>query len=139
MRRKGLHVTERLRERDASPICVRWVDPDESALLWTGRSTDGEDTWLNSWLFRLGAAAIFVVNGIVGIVQPEDFTGILQVNVVGSQLSAELITSLVWLASINDLALGAALISGQRQRLVYSWMVLWLCVIAGTKLMNLLW
>lgn len=124
-------------ERADSPIHVNWIDPAELALLWS--DDRGSIEWRAGWMFRLALASIFFVNGVVGIANPHEFTGLLADNVIASNFDSKVIELMVWLASLNDLALGVALLSGRNRRFVFSWMAAWLCVVAVTKLTNLLW
>ena len=88
------------------------------------------------WLWRAGFASIFLVNSLVAWLEPEDFINLLEANFIGKHLSY--IDWMVKLAAVNDLALGLAIVVGKWRRLVYVWAALWLLLVAGLKLSNMI-
>lgn len=96
-------------------------------------------SWGPEFLVRIGIASIFIVNGVVAFVQPDDFGDVLRGNLIGRHVPDALMTGMVLAAGVNDLALGAALLVSRNRRLLVAWMAIWLIVVASTKAMNLVW
>jgi len=125
------------RSEPAAGVAVDWVDPDVfQQLLGGGASTMSTPEAL---AVRIGIASIFVVNAIVAGVHPEEFTSVLRANLVGGRLPDGLLGPMVVFAGLNDLALGAAILSGRQRKLVFAWMAAWVVLVGGLKLMNLIW
>lgn len=87
------------------------------------------------WLFRLGFASIFFVTAVSAGLDPESFTGMLVANPVANAIGFHDI--MVKIAMVNDLLLCVLIIGGWRKQLVYAWAGAWLLLVAGLKLMNL--
>lgn len=87
------------------------------------------------WLFRLGFASIFFVTAVSAALDPESFTGMLVANPVANAIGFHDI--MVKIAMVNDLLLCVLIIGGWRKQLVYAWAGGWLLLVAGLKLMNL--
>lgn len=90
---------------------------------------------LTQLIFRLGFASIFLINAIVATLHPEDFVGLLENNIIASRIGHYSV--MMNIAMINDLLLGSFILLGKYKRLVYPWAGLWLLMIAGMKLMNI--
>lgn len=87
------------------------------------------------WLFRLGFASIFLVNAIFAVFEPGSFASVVETNVISSAIGFT--DLMVKIAIANDLILAVFIIGGWRKRLVYAWAGAWLILVAGMKLMNL--
>lgn len=88
------------------------------------------------WFFRFGFASIFFVNAIYAVAEPASFSGVLEANPVARAIG--MTDFMVQIAIVNDIILSAFILAGWRKRLVYAWAGLWLLLIAGLKLMNLI-
>ncbi len=89
------------------------------------------------WFFRLGFASIFLINAIYAIFEPQSFAGVLENNIIASQIGAT--DLMVKIAIFNDLILSVFILGGWRKQMVYAWAGAWLLLPAGMKLMNLIW
>lgn len=87
------------------------------------------------WFFRLGFASIFFVNALYAVFEPASFAGVLEKNLIASQIGHT--NLMVQIAIINDLLLSVFIVGGWRKQLVYTWAGAWLLMPAGLKLMNL--
>ena len=94
---------------------------------------------ITKWIFRFGFASIFIVNGIIAIVSPEDFRPLIEENIIGQHFPTGIVDIMIWVIVVNDLVLGALFISGKWRMLMYVWSGLWLLTIAGIKITNLIW
>ena len=86
-------------------------------------------------LFRFGFASIFFVNSIYAALRPQEFTNLLYNNPVTSFIGyADL---LVTITMVNDFVLGVLILSGWRKKYVFAWAGVWLLMVTGIKVMNL--
>ena len=88
------------------------------------------------WFFRFGFASIFLMNAIYAIYEPSSFAGVLEENPIASSLG--MTDVMVKTAITNDIILSVFIIGGWRKRFVYAWAGIWLLLIAGLKLTNLI-
>lgn len=91
---------------------------------------------LGSWLFRLGFASIFLVNSAYAAFQPADFTDLLNANLIGKLIGHS--DFLVKIVIVNDLLIGAFVVMHKYKKVVYIWAGIWLLIVAGLKMMNLI-
>lgn len=90
---------------------------------------------LAHWLFRLGFASIFLVNAAYAAIHPEDFTSLLKDNFIATMIGHA--DQLVMITMFNDLFIGTLILVGVWKKYVYAWAGGWLLLVAGLKLMNL--
>ena len=89
--------------------------------------------------FRAGFASIFLVNAIVAVVTPGDFTKLITGNIIGQYFPEVVISPMGWFIAFNDLILGILILLNKWKVFVYGWAGIWLLVIAGIKVTNLIW
>ncbi|HET9441900.1 MAG TPA: hypothetical protein VFO65_01185 [Acidimicrobiales bacterium] len=95
------------------------------------------DRWLDR-LFLVGLAGVFLVNGVVALVQPEDFTALVARSPLGRGLGLADLPVLAPLIALNDLALGLAVLAAIRltrmRTAILAWTGTWLFAITVIKL-----
>ncbi len=89
-----------------------------------------------------GLAGVFLVNALVAILQPSDFTGLVDRSLLGRWFPAAFAGSwVVWAIAINDLSLGLGLVAAARSRrarpYVLAWAGIWLFVVTVIKVTSL--
>jgi hypothetical protein len=96
--------------------------------------------WLDAMLLG-GLAGVFLVNALVAVLQPADFTGLVERSLLGRQFP--MVTG-HWLASaigINDCLLGLCLVgviwSRPARPLVLAWAGAWLLAVTVIKVTSL--
>jgi hypothetical protein len=87
------------------------------------------------WFFRFGFASIFFINAVYAAFDPKSFTDMLAANPIASALGHH--ERMVQFTMVNDLLLAVFIVGGWRKRMVYAWAGVWLLLVAGLKLMNL--
>ena len=97
--------------------------------------------WHASWVLLGGLAGVFLVNAIVAVVQPSDFTGLVERSLLGRWLPVVTGDWLAWVIAVNDGLLGiclvAAIWSHRPRRLLLAWAGLWLLVVTIIKVTSL--
>jgi hypothetical protein len=91
--------------------------------------------------FQAGLAGVFIANALVALLQPTEFTQLVDKSAPARMLSVETGTWLGPVICVNDLLLGVALLAGiwtRRGRLVVlAWAGAWLFAVAAIKLTSL--
>ena len=97
-----------------------------------------------SWLDRAllgGLAGVFLVNAIVAVLQPSDFTGLVGRSLLGRWLPVFAGDWMAWAIGINDGLLGLCLVAAiwaRRARpFVLAWAGLWLLAVTVIKVTSL--
>lgn len=91
--------------------------------------------WLDL-LFRVGFSSIFLVNAIYALVELESFKKLLEANFIAKHIGFTGV--LILFTALNDFVIGTLIMLGKKRKLVYLWASLWLLLIAGLKISNLL-
>ena len=86
-------------------------------------------------VFVVGFASIFIANAVDALENPEGFAKVGKSNAIAKHIGAS--DAMVWIAIVNDLILGALILTGWKKKYVYAWAGAWLILVAGMKLMNL--
>ena len=85
-----------------------------------------------------GLAGVFLVNAIVAVVEPADFTGLLERSLIGRAIPAMSGEWVAWAIAVHDLTIGVLLLvtmSMARLRpLVLAWAGAWLLAVTVVKL-----
>ena len=88
-----------------------------------------------------GLAGVFLVNALVALLQPSDFTGLVERSLLGRWLPAVTGSWMAWLIGVNDLLLGLCLVAAAWVRRlrpsVLAWAGLWLLVVTVIKVTSL--
>jgi hypothetical protein len=131
------------RQRYFEPCC-RFVLPVTSAIAphTAGRirrlATDGRNF---EGALLGGLAGVFLVNALVAVLQPSDFTGLVERSLIGRLAPAVTGSWTAWAIGINDLTLGILLVVSIRSRpvrsLVLAWAALWLFAVTVVKVTSL--
>lgn len=86
-------------------------------------------------IFRVGFAGIFLANGIIAALRPEDFmtliTGFPVTHAIGH---ADILVKLV---ALNDLLLATLILSGRAKKFVWAWAGAYLAAVSFVKLLSL--
>jgi hypothetical protein len=89
-------------------------------------------------VFLVGLAGVFLVNAVVAVVHPEDFTGLLSRSALARWAHLDRATWLVPLITVNDLLLGLAVLAvmwrARGRSLVLAWSGGWLLLVTLVKL-----
>lgn len=89
-------------------------------------------------LFLLGLAGVFLVNAVVAVVDPDDFTDLVARSGFGQALRLDRVPWLGPAIAVNDLVLGAAVLAAARltraRAIVLAWTGLWLLAVTLIKL-----
>lgn len=86
-------------------------------------------------VFVVGFASIFIANAIDAIENPNGFAKVIESNAIAKHIGASSV--MVWIAIVNDLILGTLILTGWKKKYIYAWAGAWLILVAGMKLMNL--
>lgn len=93
--------------------------------------------WLDR-LFLVGLAGVFLVNGVVALVHPEDFTGLVARSAFGRLLGLDDLSFLAPVIAANDVLLGLAVLAAIRltrmRPVILAWTGTWLFAITVVKL-----
>ena len=88
-----------------------------------------------------GLAGVFLVNALVAVLQPSDFTGLVERSLLGRWLPVVTGDWMAWLIGVNDLLLGLCLVAAAWVRRlrpsVLAWAGLWLLVVTVIKVTSL--
>jgi hypothetical protein len=88
-----------------------------------------------------GLAGVFLVNALVAVLQPSDFTGLVDRSLLGRWFPAVTGDWMAWLIGINDLLLGLCLVATTWVRRlrppVLAWAGMWLLVVTVIKVTSL--
>ena len=88
-----------------------------------------------------GLAGVFLVNALVAVLQPSDFTGLVDRSLLGRWVPAFGGSWVVWAIAINDLSLGLCIIAATWSRrarpYVLAWAGIWLFVVTVIKVTSL--
>ena len=88
-----------------------------------------------------GLAGVFLVNALVAVLQPSDFTGLVDRSLLGRWFPAVTGSWVVWAIAVNDLALGLCLVAATWLRrgrpYVLAWAGIWLFVVTVIKVTSL--
>lgn len=99
--------------------------------------TAQRERWLDH-VFLVGLAGVFIVNAVVALIQPDDFTDLVARSSVGRWLHVGASPWLASLIAINDLALGIAVLAAVRlsrvRAVVLAWTGAWLLAVTVIKL-----
>ena len=89
-------------------------------------------------LFVAGFAGVFLVNAIVAVIEPSDFTGLVERSVLGRSVAVMSGRWVAWVIAVHDFAIGALLLATirvQRARpVVLAWAGAWLLAVTVVKL-----
>jgi uncharacterized membrane protein YphA (DoxX/SURF4 family) len=88
-------------------------------------------------IFRLGFAGVFIVSGLMAYVAPASFTDLLSHEPVAILTRLLGLEPLLGLIFVNDLLLGALLLTGKRALYVNAWAGVWLLAVTLVKLLSL--
>jgi hypothetical protein len=88
-----------------------------------------------------GLAGVFLVNALVAVLQPSDFTGLVEQSLLGRWFPAVTGSWVVWAIAVNDLSLGVCLVAVAWSRgvrpYVLAWAGIWLFVVTVIKVTSL--
>jgi hypothetical protein len=89
-------------------------------------------------LLIVGLAGVFVVNAIVAVFEPSDFTGLLERSLVGRTIPTMSDRWVAWVIAVHDLTIGVLLLATmwvlRARPFVLAWAGAWLMVVALVKL-----
>ena len=85
-----------------------------------------------------GLAGVFLVNALAALLQPGDFTELVERSLVGRSVSAVSGRWVAWAIAVHDLTIGVALLATvwftRPRRFVLAWAGTWLLAVALVKL-----
>jgi len=88
-----------------------------------------------------GLAGVFLVNALVAVLQPSDFTGLVGRSLLGRWFPVVTGDWMAWTIGLNDLVLGLGLVAATRSRrarpLVLAWAGVWLLAVTVIKVTSL--
>jgi hypothetical protein len=88
-----------------------------------------------------GLAGVFLVNALVAVLQPSDFTGLVDRSLLGRWFPALTGDWMAWLIGVNDLLLGLCLVATTWVRRlrpsVLAWAGMWLLGVTVIKVTSL--
>ena len=89
----------------------------------------------------VGLAGVFLVNALVAVLQPSDFSGLVDRSLLGRWFPALTGSWTVWAIAVNDLSLGLGLVAvtwSRRVRpYVLAWAGIWLLMVTIIKVTSL--
>ena len=89
-------------------------------------------------LLIAGLAGVFVVNAIVAVFEPSDFTGLLERSLVGRTIPTMSDRWVAWAIAVHDLTIGVLLLATmwilRARPFVLAWAGAWLLAVALVKL-----
>jgi hypothetical protein len=98
------------------------------------------DRWVDAALLG-GLAGVFLVNAVVAVLQPADFTGLVERSLLGRWFPVMTGDWMAWAIGVNDgligLCLVAAIWARRLRPLVLAWAGLWLLVVTVIKMTSL--
>ena len=86
-------------------------------------------------VFRVGFASIFLVNGLIALLKPEDFEKLLLSFPLAEAIGH--IDIMIMIASINDLVLSGLILSGKYRKLIWAWAGTWFAMVSIIKFISL--
>lgn len=90
---------------------------------------------LLEWTALIGLAAVFLVNAVAAVVQPEDFELLIAQSALAGLADAGWLTAFI---GLNDLLLGSALVAAiwltRFRLLALAWAGAWLLVVSAIRL-----
>jgi hypothetical protein len=89
-------------------------------------------------LFIVGFAGVFLVNAVVAVLEPSEFTALVERSVVGRSVQVTSGRWIAWVIAVHDFALGALLLATVRvvrpRPFVLAWAGAWLLAVSAVKL-----
>jgi hypothetical protein len=89
-------------------------------------------------LLTVGLAGVFIVNAVVALLEPSDFTGLLERSLVGRVIPTMSGQWVAWVIAVHDLTIGVALLTtmwiSRARPFVLAWAGDWLLAVALVKL-----
>ena len=89
-------------------------------------------------LLIVGLAGVFMVNAIVALLEPSDFTGLLERSLVGRMVPTMSGQWVAWVIAVHDLTIGVSLLATmwilRARPFVLAWAGAWLLAVALVKL-----
>jgi hypothetical protein len=89
-------------------------------------------------LLIVGLAGVFMVNSIVAVLEPSDFTGLIERSVVGRVIPAMSGRWVALVIAVHDLTIGVLLLATmwipRPRRVVLAWAGAWLLAVTLVKL-----
>ena len=89
-------------------------------------------------LLIVGLAGVFMVNSIVAVLEPSDFTGLVERSLVGRMIPAMSGRWVAWMIAVHDLTIGVLLLATmwipRARRVVLAWAGAWLLAVTLVKL-----
>jgi hypothetical protein len=89
-------------------------------------------------LLVAGLAGVFLVNAIVAVLEPSDFTGLIERSIVGRAIPPMSGRWIAWVIAVHDFAIGVCLLVMMRisrpRPFVLAWAGTWLLAVALVKL-----
>ena len=112
----------------------------EQRALGPGRRVRPHEQWFEGALL-VGLAGVFLVNALVAVMQPSDFTRLVDHSLLGRWFPAFSGAWTPWMIGINDLFLGLSLVAAIRsprvRPLVLAWAGFWLLLVTVIKVTSL--
>ena len=93
------------------------------------------DNFLSA-VFRGGFASIFLINGIIAWIHPQDFIQLLSSFPIAAMLG--FIPQMIAFTGLHDIVLGVLILIGVWRRYVLAWAGLWLSLVTLIKLVSLI-
>jgi hypothetical protein len=89
-------------------------------------------------LLIAGLAGVFIVNAVVALVEPTDFTGLVERSLVGRAVPTMSGRWIAWVIAVNDLTIGVSLLATmwivRARPFVLAWAGAWLLAVSLVKL-----
>jgi hypothetical protein len=89
-------------------------------------------------LLIAGLAGVFIVNAIVALLDPSDFTGLVERSLVGRVVPTMAGRWIAWVIAVNDLTIGVSLLATmwvpRARPFVLAWAGAWLLAVSLVKL-----
>jgi hypothetical protein len=89
-------------------------------------------------LLIAGLAGVFIVNALVALLEPSDFTGLVERSLVGRVVPTMSGRWIAWVIAIHDLTVGASLLATlwipRARPFVLAWAGAWLLAVTLVKL-----
>ena len=93
------------------------------------------------WALLAGLAGVFLVNSLVAVLQPADFTGLVERSLLGRWFPVMGGDWMAWVIGLNDLVLGVGLAvatkSHRARPPVLAWASAWLLAVTVIKVTSL--
>ena len=84
-----------------------------------------------------GLAGVFLVNAIVAVLDPSDFTGLVERSLVGRAIPVMRGGWIAWMIAVHDLTIGVSLLATmwfiRARRFVLAWAGAWLLMVTLVK------